>query len=148
MFSLSISDFKTTKSLSAAKLDVSLPVALFNSLSVAKPIYRRSPKTTLFIKKTFKDSEKVKRIRNYILKINLYLYFFIYLNVLNSGEEMPMAGNLKMCATWSIFFFNLLYIKFGYVKFHHCRIFVTVFREGLFWHPPTSHPLFVRSFKK
>ena len=32
---------------------------------------------TTFIKRTFKDSEKVKRIRNYVLKCNLYLYFLI-----------------------------------------------------------------------
>ena len=29
---------------------------------------------TMFIKTVFKDSEKVKRIRNYVLKYNLYLY--------------------------------------------------------------------------
>ena len=27
---------------------------------------------TMFIKKTFKDSNEVKRIRNYVLKCNLY----------------------------------------------------------------------------
>ena len=32
---------------------------------------------TMFIKKIFKDSRKVKRIRNYVLKYNLYLYFLI-----------------------------------------------------------------------
>ena len=32
---------------------------------------------TMFIKKIFKDSKKVKRIRNYALKFNLYLYFLI-----------------------------------------------------------------------
>ena len=32
---------------------------------------------TIFIKTNFKDSEKVKRIRNYVLKWNLYLYFLI-----------------------------------------------------------------------
>ena len=30
--------------------------------------------TTMFIKKTFKDSKKGKRIRNYGLKYNLYLH--------------------------------------------------------------------------
>ena len=30
---------------------------------------------TMFIKKIFKDSRKLKRIRNYISKCNLYLYF-------------------------------------------------------------------------
>ena len=32
---------------------------------------------TIFIKKTLKDSKKVRRIRNYVLKCNLYLYFLI-----------------------------------------------------------------------
>ena len=32
---------------------------------------------TIFIKTNFKDSEKVKRIKNYVLKWNLYLYFLI-----------------------------------------------------------------------
>ena len=32
---------------------------------------------TMFIKTTFKDSENVKRIRNYELKCNLDLYFMI-----------------------------------------------------------------------
>ena len=30
---------------------------------------------SLFIKTTFKDSKKVKRIRNYVLKCNIYPYF-------------------------------------------------------------------------
>ena len=30
---------------------------------------------TMFIKTTFKDSKKVKRMSNYVLKCNLYLYF-------------------------------------------------------------------------
>ena len=32
---------------------------------------------TMFMKTTFKDSKSVKRIRNYVLKYNLYLYFLI-----------------------------------------------------------------------
>ena len=32
---------------------------------------------TMFIKKVFKDSKRVKKIRNYVSKCNLYLYFFI-----------------------------------------------------------------------
>ena len=30
-----------------------------------------------FIKKTFRDSKKVERMRNYVLKCNLYLYILI-----------------------------------------------------------------------
>ena len=32
---------------------------------------------TTFIKTTFNDSKKVKIIRNYVLKCNLYLYFLM-----------------------------------------------------------------------
>ena len=32
---------------------------------------------TMFIKTIIKDSKKVKRIRNYVLKCSLYLYFLI-----------------------------------------------------------------------
>ena len=32
---------------------------------------------TIFIKAIFKDSGNVKRIRNYLFKCNLYLYFLI-----------------------------------------------------------------------
>ena len=32
---------------------------------------------TMFIKTIFKDSKKLKRIRNYVLKCNLYLHFLI-----------------------------------------------------------------------
>ena len=32
---------------------------------------------TMFIKNIFKDSRKVKRIRNNALKCNLYLYFLV-----------------------------------------------------------------------
>ena len=32
---------------------------------------------TRFIKQIFKDLRKAKRIRNYVLKCNLYLYFLI-----------------------------------------------------------------------
>ena len=32
---------------------------------------------TIFIKTIFKRSRKVRRIKNYVSKLNLYLYFFI-----------------------------------------------------------------------
>ena len=31
----------------------------------------------MFIKTTLKDSDKVKRVRNYVFKYNLYMYFLI-----------------------------------------------------------------------
>ena len=40
---------------------------------------------TMFIKTTFKDSKKVKIIRDYVLKCNLYLYFLIF-------REKPRKG--------------------------------------------------------
>ena len=50
---------------------------------------------TIFIKTTFKVSKKVKRIRNYVLKCNLYLYFLIQQKFLISGEKMLMSAELK-----------------------------------------------------
>ena len=41
---------------------------------------------TVFIKKFFQDSRKVKRIRNNVSKYNLYLYFLILQNLLISGN--------------------------------------------------------------
>ena len=32
---------------------------------------------TMFIKTTFKDRNKVRRVRNYVLKCHLHLYFLI-----------------------------------------------------------------------
>ena len=54
---------------------------------------------TMFIKTIFKDSGKVKRIKNYLLKRNLYLYFLIYQNMLISGEKILMSAELKRCVT-------------------------------------------------
>ena len=53
--------------------------------------------STMFIKPTFKDSRKVKRIRNYALKRNLYLYFSIKQKLLISGEKMLTSAELKRC---------------------------------------------------
>ena len=54
---------------------------------------------TMFIKTTFKDSKKVKRIRNYVLKCNLYLYFFIWQKLLICSEKMLISAELKACVT-------------------------------------------------
>ena len=51
----------------------------------------------MFIKVTFQDSKKIKIIRNYILKRNLYLYFLIEQNLLISIEQMLMLAELKGC---------------------------------------------------
>ena len=42
---------------------------------------------TVFIKKIIEDSKRVERIRNYIPKCNLYLYFLIYQNLLIFDEK-------------------------------------------------------------
>ena len=50
---------------------------------------------TTFIKKVFKDSKKVKRIKNCASKCNVYLYFLIYENLLISGEKCWCQQNSK-----------------------------------------------------
>ena len=54
---------------------------------------------TIFIKAILKDLKKVKRIRNYVSKHNLYLYFLIEQNLLISGKEMLMSAELKGSVT-------------------------------------------------
>ena len=46
-----------------------------------------------------KDSRKAKRIKKYVLKCNLYLYFFIYFKSLISGEKVLMPAELKEQST-------------------------------------------------
>ena len=48
------------------------------------------------LKELLKRPEKVKRIRNYILKSNLYLYFLIRQKLLISYEKMVMSPELKV----------------------------------------------------
>ena len=50
---------------------------------------------TIFIKTILKDSKKVKRIRNYVSKWNLYPYFLIKQNLLISSEKMLISPELK-----------------------------------------------------
>ena len=54
---------------------------------------------TMFIKTITKDSRKVKRIRNYVSESNLYVYFLMWPNLLNSGEKMLMSAGIKECVT-------------------------------------------------
>ena len=58
---------------------------------------------TIFIKTMFRDSKKVKRIRNYVSKSNLYLYFLMI-----SGEKILMSAELNGCVTWFIYFLDLI----------------------------------------
>ena len=85
---------------------------------------------TMFIKTTFKGSKRVKRIRNYALKCNLYLYFLIKQRLLISGEKMLILAELKWCIKWFMCCLDLSWVKYNCVKFHQWRICVTDFREG------------------
>ena len=46
---------------------------------------------TIFLKATFKDSTKVRRIINYVSKSNLYLYFLIQQNLSISGKNPDVS---------------------------------------------------------
>ena len=59
----------------------------------------------VFIKNVIKNSKKGKRIRNYVPKRNLYLYFLIYQNLLISNEKMLMLAEFKGWVTWFIYLF-------------------------------------------
>ena len=50
---------------------------------------------TIFVKTILKYSKKVKRIRNYVSKWNLYLYFLIKQNLQIFGEKMLISPKLK-----------------------------------------------------
>ena len=52
---------------------------------------------TSFIKQIFEDSLKTKKIKNCVLKCNLYLYFLILQNLLISGEKMLMSAEVRGC---------------------------------------------------
>ena len=54
---------------------------------------------TMFIKTITEDSRKVKRIRNYVSKSNLYVYFLMWQNLLISSEKMLMSAGIKECVT-------------------------------------------------
>ena len=60
---------------------------------------------TIFIKKIFKDSRRVKKNRNYVSKRNLYLYFLIELNLLKNGEKnADVSRTQEVCHRIHIFF--------------------------------------------
>ena len=54
---------------------------------------------TTFIKTFLNDSGKVGRIRDYVSKWNIYLYFLILQNLLTSGKKMLVSEELKGCVT-------------------------------------------------
>ena len=59
---------------------------------------------TKFIKTSFKDSKKVKKVIKYVLKCSLYLHFLIQQKLLISGQKMLMSAKLKACVTRYVYF--------------------------------------------
>ena len=55
--------------------------------------------TIMVIKTTFKDSQKVKRISNYLLKYKSISVFLDITGLLISGEKMLMSAELMECFT-------------------------------------------------
>ena len=51
----------------------------------------------MFIKTTFKDSKKGKRIRNYSLKCSLYLYFWYNKNFRFLVKDTDVSRTLEVC---------------------------------------------------
>ena len=59
---------------------------------------------TMFIKTTFIDLNKVKKIRNCVSKCYLHLYFLIQQKLILSGEKLLMQAELKECVMCFIYF--------------------------------------------
>ena len=72
--------------------------------------------------------KKVLKIRNSALKCNLWLYFLIYQTFLWKNPDI--SRNQGLCHVMYIFF-GLLYLRYIFAKFHHCRIYVKNSRGGL-----------------
>ena len=51
---------------------------------------------TMVIKTTFENSKIIYKIRDYVLKFIVYLYFLIFCI---SGEKMLMSAELKRCVS-------------------------------------------------
>ena len=45
---------------------------------------------------------------------------------------MLMSAERKGCVTSFIYLLDLLWVRYNCAKFHHCKIYVTDFREGAF----------------
>ena len=54
---------------------------------------------TMVIKTNCKDLKKVKRVRNYVIKGNLHLYFLIQKKLKVSSENILMPTKPKVCVT-------------------------------------------------
>ena len=102
---------------------------------VSKDLYRSSVANfagivkivTIFIKIFFKDSIKVERIRNYVLKCNLYQYFLIQQKLLISSKKNADVWRTQVvCHMIYMFFVPSL----DYAKFRHIRICMKNSRRG------------------
>ena len=62
---------------------------------------------TVCIKRTLKDPKNVKRIKNCVLKCNLYLYNLMQQKLMTSGKKMLMSSELKECVTGFLYFLGL-----------------------------------------
>ena len=51
------------------------------------------------IKTVIKDSREVRRIRNYVSKWNLYLYFLIQQSLLICSKKILVSTEIKYCVT-------------------------------------------------
>ena len=122
----------TTSTINLSNVIEFLGDAIFNNFDVI--FFSR-----LFLLKqpSKKDSKKVKRFRNFVPKLNLYLYFLIQQNLLTFNKKMLMSAELEGCVTWFIYLLVHLQMRYNCVKFHFCRICVTDFREG--WGPFWLH---------
>ena len=60
--------------------------------------------TAIFIRITFKDSKKLKGIRNYALKCNLFMYFLIKQNWWISGKNADVNRYQGLCHVIYTFF--------------------------------------------
>ena len=81
-----------------------------NTFILRRPIVANFPDldkiATMFIKTIFKESKKVKRIRSYVLKFNVYLYFLIKQKLLISVEKMLVSAEFKRgCMSHDLFIF-------------------------------------------
>ena len=89
---------------------------------------------TIFIKKIFEDSKKVKRIRNYVAKSNIS----VFSDIANADFWQKSPGFSTAQGVFHVIhmFLGVLQVRYFCAKFHHCRICVTDFRERSIFAPP------------
>ena len=84
---------------------------------------------TIFIKKTFKESNKFKRIINYVLKGNLYLYSLIWQKLI-SILKCWCQQNKRSVSRDLYILLDLLEVRYNCANIHHYRICVIDFRKA------------------